>query len=398
MIQKFRKKTILILTVVFWGTLIGILLTVNLSNYQSNLSETRKLLSIQERILKFDNVENAKPPMDNEQKVSRIYSVRVDEDKGYSVVFSNNDSEYSKEYLVKIAKDIFSEKKGEGVVNHFRYKIANTDTGTLISFIDYTIWEHQQYQMMIYSILIGFVGMIIMFFIALFLARWLIKPINTAFEKQKQFISDAGHELKTPLTIMNASLDMLGSENGENKYFRYIREENNRMTALVHELLSLSSLEKTNEKINFEKIDLSRILEGTCLPFECLAFENELHLELQIQEGVYILGNEKQIRQLIGVLVDNAIKHTYVNGSVIVRLDVDKGKAVLQVKNEGEPIPEDERSKIFDRFYRVDKARNRKEGRYGLGLAIASSIAEVHKSKISVECKENWTIFSVKFN
>lgn len=398
MIQKFKKKTILILTIIFWVMLIGILLAVNISNYQSNQAETRKILLLQGKITESGNVGNVTPPTDIEQKISRIYSVRVDEDERYTVAFSTNGSGYSEDDLIKFAKDIFDEGSKEGVLNHFRYKIADTDTGLIISFIDNSIWENQQYRMVMYSILIGLIGIIILFFVAFFLTGWLIKPINTAFDKQKQFISDAGHELKTPLTVMKASLDMLEGEYGESKYFGYIREENSRMTALIHELLSLSKLEKTNEKINFEKIDLSRILEGTCLPFECLAFENGINLELHIQDGVYILGNEKQIKQMIEVLVDNAIKHTYVNGLVIVRLDRNKGKAILQVINEGDPIPETERSKIFDRFYRVDKARNRKEGRYGLGLAIASSIAEEHKSKISVECKENKTIFYMKFN
>lgn len=398
MIQKFKRKTIFILTMIFWIMLIGILLAVNISNYKSNESETRKILSTQEKILEFENIRNPKPFNDNEQKTSRIYSVTVTKDEKYEVVFSNEGSGYSEEDLIKIAKDIFHEKNDEGVLNHFRYKTADIGTGIMISFIDYTIWEHQQYRMMVYSILIGLFGMIILFFVAFFLTGWLVKPIITAFNKQKQFISDAGHELKTPLTVMKSSLDMLEGEYGENKYFEYIREENSRMTILIHELLSLSSLEKEVKMPKFEKIDLSRILEGSCLPFECLAFENGILLELQIQHEVYILGAEKQIRQMIEVLVDNAIKHTYKNGSVIVRLDKERGKAILQVKNQGEPIPENEQSKIFDRFYRVDKARNRKEGRYGLGLAIASSIAEDHKSIISVECKDNWTIFCVKFN
>lgn len=399
MIRKFKKKIILILTIIFWVMLIGILLTINISNYQSNNSQMREILLNQEKILKLDYVGNVDSYSYNEQKIIRIYSVIVDKDERYTLAFSNDSSGYySKEVLIEIAKDILDKKKDEGVLNNFRYKIEYTDTGRIISFIDNTVWQQEQYRMMIYSILIALVGMIILFFVAFFLSGWLIKPINTAFDKQKQFISDAGHELKTPLTVVKASLDMLEGKYGENKYLRYIREENSRMTALTHELLSLSNLEKTSEKIDFERMDLSRILEGTCLPFECLAFENGIHLKLQIKDEIYILGNEKQIRQMIEVLVDNAIKHTHDNGVVIVGLNRDKGKAILQVKNEGEPIPEAERSKIFDRFYRVDKARNGKEGRYGLGLSIANSIAEEHKSRISVECKEDWTIFCVKFN
>lgn len=397
MIQKLKNKIIFILTAIFWTILIGILLAINLSNYQSNQSETNKILSTQEKILKMDNVKNIKPD-DDEQKISWIYSVNLDKNMNYSVIFFNDNGEYSKEEIISIAKGILDEKKNEGSANHFRYKIVTNDDGVLISFMDNYIWEQQQYRMMIYSVLIGLIGMVILFIVAILLAGWLIRPINSTFNRQKQFISDAGHELKTPLTVMKASLDMLESEFGKNKYWGYIRDENSRMTVLIHELLTLSNLEKLNGKINFEKLNLSRILEGTCLPFECLAFEKEINLELQIQNEIYVLGNEKQLIQMIEVLIDNAVKHTYEHKAIIISLCKDNGKVLLQVKNQGDFIPEKERNKIFDRFYRVDKSRKRTEGRYGLGLAIANSIAEDHKSKISVDCKDNWTIFSVKFN
>lgn len=398
MIKKFRKKTILILTIIFWVTLIGILLAINISNYQSNRSDTKKLLSLHIRLSDPDHIKNGLPPTEKKPKISKIYNVILDKNEKYSVVLPFDDSGYSKEVLISIAKKIISAKKKEGILNHFIYNISDADNGQMISFMDYSIWERQQKQMLIYSVIIGLGGMIILFISSVLLTGWLIKPVITAFERQKQFISDAGHELKTPLTVMKAGLDMLESQCENNKYFGYIKEENNRMTELVYDLLSLSSLDDAENKINFEKIDLSRIIEGTCLPFECLAFEKGLHLELQIQDEITISGNQKQISQLIEVLLDNAIKHTFANGTVIVQLKKSKGKAILLVKNEGEPIPESERTKIFDRFYRVDKSRNRMEGRYGLGLAIAGSIARIHKSKISVDCKENWTIFSVKFN
>lgn len=397
MIQKFKKMTILFLTVIFWVLLLGILLTINILNYKSNQLETRKLLSTQEKILELEKVKTVTAPLDKDRTISVIYSVLVDEAENYSVVFSTEGTGYSEEELIQISRDILGQNKEEGTLNHFRYKIADTDMGRRVSFVNYSIWEQQQYRMMVYSILIGVSGMILLFFIAMVLTKWLIKPVIVTFDKQKQFISDAGHELKTPLTVMKASLDMLESEHSSNKYFGYIREENSRMTDLIYELLSFSDLENADQKIDFVKIDLSRIVEGACLPFECVAFEKGLSFVLQIQEAIEILGNEKQIRQLIEILVDNAIKHTNVKGAVEILLFKEKGKAVLQVKNEGDPIPETERSKIFDRFYRVDKARNRKEGRFGLGLAIASSITELHKSKISVDCKENWIIFCVKF-
>lgn len=215
---------------------------------------------------------------------------------------------------------------------------------------------------------------------------------------QKQFISDAGHELKTPLTVMKASIDMLEAEYGENKYVTYIKDENSRMTELVHELLSLSRMEKEEKNRILSKVDLSRLTEENCLRFECLAFEHGIRLKYSIKEGVVVNGDEKQLGQVIEVLVDNAVKHTKPGGMIEISLVENRGKTVLLVKNQGDPIPEEDQANIFERFYRADKARNHGEGRYGLGLAIANAIVTAHKGKIIVECRDGWTTFSVCFH
>lgn len=393
MIENFKRKTIIVLTLIFWMTLIGILVAVNLSNYNSNRLETGDILSVQKKIVLTGGDTNI--PTKRNGRLSKIYSVMIDENKKYSVVYELDNSADNELDVIQIAKDIQSQKKAEGFWEDYRYMVVSLENKTLVSFIDYSFWNRQQQQMIRYSLLIGIVGMIMLLVIALRLAKWMTKPVITAFERQKDFIAGAGHELKTPLTVMNASLDILENEYGNNKYFGYIKEENHRMTELVYELLSLSSLDNVAKKQCFQKLDFSQIVEGTCLPFECLAYENGLSLELQIQKEICIMGDELQIRQLIEVLVDNAMKHA--DGLVVVELRTEKGKAVLRVMNQGEPIPEAERDKIFDRFYRVDKSRNRKAGRFGLGLSIAQLIAESHKSRIGVECEENQTIFSVKF-
>lgn len=394
MIENFKKKTIIVLTLIFWMTLLGILFAVNLSNYNSNRSETGNILSVQKKIVMTGD--DTDIPTKRNSRLSKIYSVMIDEDKKYSVVYELDNSADNEFDVIQIAKDIESQKKAEGFWEDYRYMVVSLENKTLVSFIDYSFWKRQQQQMIRYSLLIGIVGMIMLLFVALRLARWMTKPVITAFERQKDFIAGAGHELKTPLTVMNASLDILENEYGNNKYFGYIKEENHRMTELVYELLSLSSLDNVAKKQCFQKLDLSQIVEGTCLPLECLAYENGLSLELQIQKEICIMGDELQIRQLIEVLVDNAMKHA--DGLVVVELKTEKGKAVLRVMNQGEPIPEAERGKIFDRFYRVDKSRNRKAGRFGLGLSIARLITENHKSRITVECEENWTIFYVRFS
>ncbi len=396
MIQKFRNKTIMFLTAIFWIMLTGILLAVNISNYHTNYAETKKILGAQEVILKIQV--NDEPPKDRDKNLSRIYVVTVDSENNYTAVLPEDDAEYSQEELIHMAKTFQAKGKLEGVANHFRYRISENEDGLIICFMDYGFWEHQQYQMLIYSVLIGIGGMLVFTLIAVLLAGWLTKPVVNAFNKQKQFISDAGHELKTPLTIMKASLDILAADNKDNKYFEYLEEENKRMTILVYDLLSLSNLENADERIDLEKINLSRVTEAVCLPFECVAYEAGLKFDLSVEEQLFIMGNDKQLTKMVEVMLDNAIKHTYAYGRVEVRLKKEKGRAVLQVMNEGEPIPEEERNRIFDRFYRGDKARNRNEGRFGLGLSIANTVAELHKTRINVDCREHWIIFSVNFN
>lgn len=398
MIEKFRRKTLFILTSILWFTLIGILATINIYNSHSNLKETNKILSTQLKIIDNDNINELSDnkELDNNDEMSKIYSVSVDNIGNYNVLLTDDGSGYSKEEIIKIASLICDQNKSEGIVDYIRYIVVQNDNVYYISFMDYSFWLHQQEQMLFYSVIIGLIGINLLFITALYLTKWLIKPVIISFDKQKQFISDAGHELKTPLTVMKASVDMLEEQYGDSKYFTYLRDENNRMTELVHELLSLSNLDKNSNYKSYKKIDLNRLIEGTCLPFECLAFENSIEIIIDIKEEVSINGNENQIKQLIEVLVDNAIKHAYAKSKIIIELNKEKNKSVIKVKNQGDPIPESERSKIFDRFYRVDKARNRNEGRYGLGLAIASSIVEEHKGHIWVECKNNWTTFTVK--
>lgn len=395
MIKKLKKKIILILTIIFFLILIGILLVINISNYRSNWSNTRRLLSIQKQIAEEEREGAASAPQGTPEQMARIYSVLVLEDESYQTVFNSEDSGYTDEQLVEIAKEMAAQQKEEGSSQHFRYLISEEDSGRLISFIDNSIWKQQEYRLRMFSLLIGAGGMIILFLAAVLLANWLIRPVAAAFDKQKQFISDAGHELKTPLAVMKASLDMLEDELENNKYLGYIVSENNRMTGLVQELLTLSSME-TEEQIHFEGLDFSMIVKSVSLPFESIAFEKGIEFTIQIPDKINLHGNENQMSQVIEILLDNAMKHTAKGGKVQVILEKQKGQTALLVRNEGEPIPEAEQAKIFDRFYRRDKARNRNEGRYGLGLAIADSIIKVHKGTIHVKCRDGWTEFIVR--
>lgn len=223
----------------------------------------------------------------------------------------------------------------------------------------------------------------------------IVNPVNETFEKQKQFISDASHELKTPLAVIEANTDVLENEIGNNKWLKYIQNEIENMDKLVNELLLLAKIENIDYIKKYEKFNLSTKIETSAAMFESIAYEKQVKIITGIEKDIYINGNKQDFEHVLSVLLDNAIKHSEIDKEVKIELFKEKNSIVLQVKNYGEPILEEEKNKIFERFYRVDKSRNRSEKRYGLGLAIAKSIVDKYNGKIDVECKNRITCFRV---
>jgi signal transduction histidine kinase len=257
---------------------------------------------------------------------------------------------------------------------------------------------------LVYTFLIvAFVMLIIIFFISRFFANKSIKPIKEAFDKQKQFIEDASHELKTPLAVINTNVDVLLNENDnmntQSKWLYYIKSEVQRMTKLTNDLLYLTQIDSSDIKMFFSDFDLSETVENVILTMEAVIFENNILLDYDIEPNLLIHGNNEQIKQVIIILLDNALKYTNPNDKVYVTLKKYNNNIVLSVTNSGKGIPEEYIDKLFDRFYRVDKSRSRNSGGYGLGLAIAKSIIKQHGGKISAKSVLNAsTTFSIELH
>lgn len=213
-----------------------------------------------------------------------------------------------------------------------------------------------------------------------------------AFEKQKHFISDASHELKTPLTIISANADVLSDEIGDNKWLNYIKSQTERMNVLVNDLLNLTRIENKTADFVCSEFNLSKAIESTALPFECQAFEMQKSLDIDIQEDLMFKGSEDHIKQMTAIFIDNALKYSNDQGKIKITLKAQGDKRILSVFNTGSGIKEDEKEKIFERFYRSDDSRARSTGGYGLGLAIAKSIIDRYKFKISIEIAEGESI------
>lgn len=228
------------------------------------------------------------------------------------------------------------------------------------------------------------------------ITNWIIKPVKESFEKQKEFIADASHELKTPLSVIMASSDALEKSPNEKKWLKNIKSESDRMNLLITNLLDLASSEK-KETFNMQNANLSKIVELSVLTFEGRAFEHKVKLKYEIDDNINMNLDENSIKQLVEILLDNAVKHSNINSTINVNLKRDRNNIELLVENAGDEIPKGEEEKIFERFYRVDKSRNRKEGRYGLGLAIAKNIVLNHNGSITASSNLGVTTFKVKF-
>ena len=241
-----------------------------------------------------------------------------------------------------------------------------------------------------------------MFFaISLFLARLSLKPVERAWTQQRQFVADASHELKTPLTVILANTGIMAAHPdatvaSQRKWLGYIQEEAQRMKELVEDMLFLAKHDGAERPKDSRTVNFSDLVTGCVLRFESVAFERQVELNSHIQPGLSLSGEPDSLERLVMILLDNAVKYAGDRGRVDVDLSRRQERAVLSVRNTGEPIPPEHLEHLFERFYRVDGSRSRKEGGYGLGLAIAHTIVQSHRGQIEVRSsREEGTVFAV---
>jgi signal transduction histidine kinase len=267
------------------------------------------------------------------------------------------------------------------------FTVKPVSEGYSMAFLDVTS-QHGFLTGLIYTFLIAaFVMLVVIFLISRLFANRSIKPVKEAFDKQKQFIADASHELKTPLAVINTNVDVLLSNSedtisSQSKWLHYIKSESERMSKLTNDLLYLTRMDYSENKMVFSGFDLSKAVENVILTMEAVIFEQSLSLDYDLEPDLKAYGSSEQIQQVVMILLDNAVKYSDRNGSIQVSLKRRHNDAVLLVTNTGEGIPEEQLGKIFDRFYRTDKSRSRRLGGYGLGLSIARAIVEQHKGRI----------------
>lgn len=236
------------------------------------------------------------------------------------------------------------------------------------------------------------------FVLAILLSRWTLRPVERAWQQQQRFVSDASHELKTPLTVILANLDILESDQGDSPWLKAARSEGLMMKKLIENLLFLAHADESRQGIPKQALSLSDLVSEMALAFEALAFEKRQTLDSHIKPGLQVQGDPDLLRQLLGILLDNAVKYTPEGGSIAVELKVSRDKPQLTIRNTPAYIEKEHLSHLFDRFYRQDSARSKAEGGYGLGLSIAAEIARQHGASLKVQSDpETGTSFVLGF-
>lgn len=316
---------------------------------------------------------------------ARYAAVAIDKNGNIIRTDVTHISSLTEEEATAITEALKNTASGTGTYNGFLYRISETKRadGKVIILLDNGMQISSFFTVLFISAGAGIFGWLLMLLLVILLSKKTIAPVARSIEKQKQFVTNAGHEIKTPLAIILANTDAMELHNGENKWSKNIRAQTFRLSGLMQNLLMLAKMDESSTKLPMCSFDISTAAEDTVNAFIEPAALKGVMIEQNIQKGLQLNGNRDSIVQLMTVLLDNAVKYTESGGTISAKLSGNDKNIALSIANTCEPI--DHPEKLFDRFYRGDSARTQKNGGYGIGLSVAQAIAELHKGTITAE-------------
>lgn len=382
------------LMIIFTITLVSILVAVNIINVNSSFRQQRRMIRDD---IGFYGIE-AFCGNDN-QKIKRQeydYSTSVVLKNKNIMVLSNSLKETTDKDILSMTQKLQKNGKRFGSIDDYIYLVRILKSGnTVYIFVNNKETLQNSKQFFIVSIFIFLLSVIVFTIISYYLSRWMIKPSEKAIKNQKIFVANISHDLKTPITIIRANADLIENEVKNKKSIKYIKQETEKLNHLVNEMLTLTRIDNTISKENFKSFNFGDSLFDVVLPFESIAYEKGIRFNINIDEVTDYFGDESNIQKLAEILIDNAMSYTAKGGIVDVDAYENSKAVTLSVTNTGEPISDEKKVEIFDRFYRESKSRERTGNHYGLGLSIANTIVKKHNGKITVESKNGKNTFTV---
>ena len=311
---------------------------------------------------------------------TRYFSATFDSDGNLLSVNTESISSVNEAEAAEYGIKALKKSRERGWISSFRYKAVSTNGSTTVTFVDASMNISMTFSTVLTVCGVLFASFLAVFLLILFFSKRAVKPIAESYEKQNRFITDANHELKTPLTLILANLDIIESEIGENEWINDIRCEGERMSALVNQLVALTKMDEDKNNLPTERFDISAVLSEVCDDFFALAEQKSKSLTVNLQGGLFYTGDKNALRRLFSILLDNAVKYCDENGVISVVLKGGKHLTV-SVENTYSSVDSAELDKLFDRFYRSDKSRAY-NGSFGIGLSLAKAIVQKHNGKI----------------
>ncbi|MCD7774691.1 MAG: HAMP domain-containing histidine kinase [Clostridiales bacterium] len=323
---------------------------------------------------------------------TRYFTIEYDLEKNMVELNTENIAAVTEESAVDYADAVMSKGKTYGKQGIYVYELFENQDGYLLVFLDCSSEIQNLKDLMLKSNLIALAAIALLSVIIALVSPKAIKPFVDNMEKQKQFITDASHEIKTPIAIISANADVLSLSGNDNEWVRSIKHQTNRLSELVNDLVALAKLDEESKHLVEKEFNLSKSVSEAVEQFSTLAEIEGKTITANIQPDIIYKGDEKKICQLEFILLDNAIKYSTPEDNISVSLGISGKNIVLSVENKCEDINKDDLKHIFDRFYRADKSRSRKTGGYGIGLSLANAIVETHHGTITAKSKDGQSV------
>ena len=410
MLKKMRWHFILAAMLAVFIMLVAVLAGINVWNYHTTAERA------DQRIQEIYGFESGKVPgMENSEEnasqpvppdifnrpddhdpeapyTTRFFIVRLDEEGNVTDVSTDFIASVTQTEAEEFARKVLNEKRQVGYYKNYRFQILAKKNDNIVIFLNTTMELRSVRNVLLISCLVGVVCFLVVFLLVILLSKRAMKPYIRNIERQKRFITDASHEIKTPLTSIATSVDVIEMEYGEDEWTRNIHKQTSKMSRMVADLVTLSRLDEENPFLERTEFSLSDAVWEVAEPFAYLAKAQGKKYSQRIEENLTLCGNPDATRQMISVLLDNAMKYSDENGTI--RLDVYKvhGKTKIEVFNTCVLEETQNLSRLFDRFYRPDNSRSRKTGGSGIGLSIAQAVAEAYGGKIKVSSKDGKSI------
>lgn len=409
MIKTLQKKFILSAMLAITILLIILLGAINIGNACISARQNEQMINLllDEETMMHPMPRNSEPkgfwaaPTDENSRMSALYfTVRIDQNERMIGIDTSRIASVSEKEAVEICQSVIERGLSEGKIQNFRYKTAVSarDNSRVYLFLDTTVQLRNTLYVLFFSLVAGAACWLAMLLLVILLSKKAIRPIAENLERQKRFVTDAGHELKTPLAIILANTEAMELYQGESKWSKNIREQTVRLNGLMQNLLTLAKADESRDMIPAEIFSFSSAVSEALQMFTESMQLKELTLCKQIDADIVMKANKDQIQQMLSVLIDNAVKYSVQRGVIDITLKRHGRSFVFKIENTCEKLPECEPEMLFDRFYRADAARTQKNGGYGIGLSAAKTIAGMYRGTIKAAYQQpNRIIFAVTF-